>query len=135
MRAAGLVGAGVALLVPYSVIVLVASSYVVNNWRLDRFVTQFIDNPPEGANVTVRNKQVGVLTGNGDHCDYIVDIDVESALGAEAIVTHYRALPVEPAVVGEDVELLLSIETLADGKYRLNATNAPYMSALDFRCI
>ena len=135
MNAAIVVGAGIVLLVPYLVVVLIASSYVVNNWRLDRFVAQFVNNPPEGARVTLQRKQVGVLTGNGDHCDYVVDIEVQGALSGAAIVEHYRALPVESAVVGESAELGLSIETVAESTHRLNATDATYMSALDFRCI
>jgi hypothetical protein len=135
MSAAILVGAGILILVPYFVIVLAVSSYVVNNWRLDRFVAQFVDNPPEGARVTLQRRQVGILTGNGDHCDYVVDFQVQGALSAEAIVEHYRGLPVESAVVGESAEMGLSIEKVAEGRYRLNATDATYMSALDFRCI
>ena len=135
MNAAIVVGAGIVLLVPYLVAMLVASSYIVNNWRLGRFVAQFVDNPPEGAHVTLQRRQVGVLTGNGDHCDYVVDVDVQGALSGAAIVEHYWALPVESAVVGESAELRLSIETVADGTHRLNATDATYLSALDFRCI
>ena len=128
-------GVAFVLFVPYLLATAAGASHAINSLRLERFAAQFLDNSPANSKVSLAQSQVGVLTGNGNHCDFIVDIRIASNLSHDEIAAYYAAFPVRRAVAGESSEVRLVFEEVDDGIVMLNATDAPNGSALDFRCI
>ena len=107
---------------------------MINSLRLERFTGQFLSNPPEDSTLSLVQAQVGVLTGNGNHCDFIVDIEIASRLSRDEIAAHYAELPVRRAIAGESSQILLDVQRVGEGVFMLNVTDAPNGAALDFRC-
>lgn len=108
------------------------SSYAINTWRLSAFAEQFRSSPPPGTTVHLVHSEVGVLTGNGNHCDFIVSISLDGSVDASAAIRHYESLPVQHAIPGSSSEIQLALEgPRASG---LTATDAPNEPAFDIRC-
>ncbi len=106
------------------------SSYAINNWRLSAFAEQFLSSPPPGTSVRLLQSEVGVLTGNGNHCDFIVSIAFQGSGEPGAVLRHYESLPVQRAVPGDSSQIRLDLA----GAQSLTATDAPNEPAFDFRC-
>ena len=123
------------LVVPILVAAAITSSRWVNNWRLAEFSRQFQANAPSGVTVELVAARVGVFTGNGNHCDFVAEVQVIGELEAQAILNHYESIPIEKAVPGESSEVHMHIEQSSENRYRLTATDAPNGSAFDLRCI
>jgi len=128
-------GVAIVLFVPYLLATAAGVSHAINSLRLERFAAQFLDSPPASSSASLAQTQVGVLTGNGNHCDFIVDVEIASDLSRDEIAAHYAELPIRRAIAGESSEVHVVVEKIADGVFRLNASDAPNGSALDFRCI
>jgi hypothetical protein len=108
------------------------SSHAINNWRLSAFAEQFLSSPPPATSVHVVQSEVGVLTGNGNHCDFIVFISFQGPADANAVIRHYESLPVHHAIPGSTTEIQLALE--GPQASRLTATDAPNEPAFDIRC-
>ena len=108
------------------------SSHAINNWRLSAFAEQFLSSPPPGTSVHLVQSEVGVLTGNGNHCDFIVSISFQGPAEASAAIRHYESLPVQHAIPGSSSEIQLALE--GPQASRLTATDAPNEPAFDIRC-
>lgn len=109
------------------------SSRVINNWRLSAFAEQFVSSPPPGTSVRLLKSEVGVLTGNGDHCDFIVSIAFQGTSDPSTVLRHYASLPIQRAIPGSSSEIRL--ELAGPESLRLNATDAPNEAAFDVRCL
>ena len=119
-------------LLPLLWVVAGFSSHAINNWRLSAFAEQFLSSPPPGTSVQLVQSEVGVLTGNGNHCDFIVSISFQSLAEASAVVRHYASLPVQHAIPGSLSEIQLALE--GQQPSRLTATDAMNEPAFDIRC-
>lgn len=103
-------------LVPGCLMLPAASGYVASTFRLATFAGPLHRHhpPPPGTRVIAEGAEVGVLTGNGDHCDYIATV-VLGANGsvARADVERYDSrLRLRSAVAGGDPEQV-RLEVLA----------------------
>jgi hypothetical protein len=75
------------------------SAHVINNWRLDQFAAQLCEYPlPASAIEIGRQAEVGVLAGNGDHCDFVARGEIASQLPLEAVRAHYTGPQLDPAI-------------------------------------
>ncbi|MCZ7617178.1 MAG: hypothetical protein M5U32_02340 [Myxococcota bacterium] len=108
------------------------SSHAINNWRLSAFAEQFLSSPPPGISPNLVRADVGVLTGNGNHCDFIVSISFQDPAEANAAIRHYESLAVQHAIPGSSSEIQLALE--GPQASRLTATDAPNEAAFDIRC-
>jgi hypothetical protein len=120
------------LFLPLLWVVAGLSSYTINNWRLSAFAEQFLSSPPPGTSVRLLQSEVGVLTGNGNHCDFIVSISFEGSAEPSAVLRHYESLPVQHALPGSSSEIQLSLAGQQSSSLR--ATDAPNEPAFDIRC-
>jgi hypothetical protein len=108
------------------------SSHAINNWRLSAFAEQFLSSPPPGTSVRLLESEVGVLTGNGNHCDFIVSIVFQGPAEPAAVLRHYQSLPIQHAIPGSSSEIQL--ELAGSQPSSLTATDAPNEPAFDIRC-
>ena len=125
------------LAVPVLVILGTASAYAVNEWRLARFGAQLLNAPlPAHTREVARAADVGVLTGNGDHCDFVVSRALESSLSIDSLEAHFAALVLRPAISGGAGGGLPTIEIQLDSSnhYTVAAIDAPYTGIFDPRC-
>ncbi|MEM7410413.1 MAG: hypothetical protein AAF430_09285 [Myxococcota bacterium] len=109
------------------------SSFAINTWRLSTFAGQFLASPPPGTSVLLLRSDVGVLTGNGDHCDFVATFSFDGSARANAVLAHYEALPVRHAIPGSTTEIQLRLS--GQERVRLTATDAPNEAAFDVRCL
>jgi hypothetical protein len=124
------------LALPWTFVLGSASSAVINNLRLHIFSEQLIQFPlPPGARFVSSSQQVGVLTGNGDHCDFVVTISLASTRSTEAVRNHYASLELRSAIPGGASGGLpaLAVAATANG-YTVSAVDAPYEGIFDPRC-
>ena len=127
----------VLLAIPGIPVLGIASARLANNWRLDAFAAQLFEFPlPPGATVQSRHAAVGVLTGNGNHCDFVVRQELATELSIDAVRAHYHALELEPAITGgaSGGPPALEIAPRIAGGYVVTAVDAPYEFILDDRC-
>lgn len=117
---------------PLLCVIAGVSSHAINNWRLSVFAEQFLSSPPSGSSVRVLQSQVGVLTGNGNHCDFIVSIGFEGPAEPAAVLRHYESLPIQHAIPGSSSEIQLEITSAQP--FQLRATDVPNEPAFDIRC-
>lgn len=116
------------------------SAAAANNLRLSRFASQLKRYPlPEGARVISESRAVGVLTGNGDHCDFVATRRIHSSLSLEQIEAHYAKLDIQPAISGGAGAGLpiLEVERERSGTpqtFHIKIVDAPYEGILDPRC-
>lgn len=92
-------------LIPGCLVLPAASGYVANTFRLAAFADQLHEHPsPPGTRVSAKGSEVGVLTGNGDHCDYIATVVLEpyQPIGRAEVERYYSALSSRSAVPGGD---------------------------------
>ena len=124
--------------IPSAVAMAPVSSWLVDNFRLAAFERQVLKLPvPPGARVVSVNSEVGALTGNGNHCDYIVGMEIETSQAIDSIRTHYQRYSLEPAIPGgADGGLpALQVSAAAPARtVRVEAIDAPYGAFFDFRC-
>jgi len=102
---------------------------------LAEFSSQFEKHAPELASVELLRARVGVLTGNGNHCDFIVDVQVSGELPAQDIIDHYESIPIKRAVAGESTDIQMDITQTGTNRFTLTVTDAPNEAAFDMRCI
>ena len=121
-------------LLPMALFTGTASSHVVNSWRLQIFVRQFLVHAPASARMSVSSAQVGVLTGNGNHCDFVVEFTVDTAIRPDQLIQHFELLPVARAIPGESSEVHMEVVHDIAAGYTLYVADAPNGSSLDFRC-
>lgn len=122
---------------PLVLVLAVVVARLRNDRRLARFAAQLDDfPPPAGARVVHRLARVGVLTGNGDHCDFLVRQEIASNQPIERVRAHYARLRLRPAVEGGASAGLpdLTVAPRAGGGYVVSAVDAPYAAGLDERC-
>jgi hypothetical protein len=122
---------------PLLLLAAVTVAHVRNDQRLARFAAQLDRFPaPAGARVVHRLAAVGILTGNGDHCDFLARHEIASTQPIERIRAHYARLLLRPAIDGGADGGLpdLSVAPRAGGGYVVTAIDAPYGAGLDERC-
>lgn len=123
--------------IPVFVILGTASAYAVNEWRLARFGAPFLDAPlPAHTREIARAADVGVLTGNGDHCDFVVTRKLESSLPIDSLEAHFATVVLRPAISGGAGGGLPAVEIQLDSSnhYTVAAIDAPYTGIFDPRC-
>jgi hypothetical protein len=140
MRAAAFAALAL-LLLPGSIVLGALSSAVVNNFRLARFSAQLFTYPlPPGTQLITRSANVGVLTGNGDHCDFIARVDLGGEASLESLRDHYSGLHLDAAIPGgaggglPRIEIVAASGGQATG-YAVIATDAAYEGVFDVRCM
>jgi len=113
------------------------SAYAANEWRLARFGAQLLDAPlPRDTRETSRSSAVGVLTGNGDHCDFVVTRRLDSALPIDSLRAHFANIHLRPAIAGGADGGLPAIDIRVDSvrHFTITATDAAYYGTFDPRC-
>jgi hypothetical protein len=136
-RRRALYGCAGILAIPVLAILGSASAYAVNEWRLTRFGTPLLDAPlPVHTREVARTAAVGVLTGNGNHCDFVVSRQLESSLPIDSLEAHFATLPLRPAISGGAGGGLRAIEIHLDSShyFTVTAIDAPYTGIFDPRC-
>ncbi len=115
----------------------VGSATLVNNWRLDRFAAQILDAPPlREARLVAHSQEVGVLTGNGNHCDFVVRVAYASTLPVDSLRVFYRSQGIAPAVPGGTSAGPPAIDVVTTSRgFDIVLTDAPYEGLLDLRCM
>lgn len=127
----------VVLALPLLLVLAIVVARVRNDRRLARFAAQLDDfPPPAGARVVHRHAAVGILTGNGDHCDFLARHEITSALPLDSVRSHYERLRLRPAIAGGADGGLpsVSVEPRTGGGYVVTAIDAPYSATFDERC-
>jgi hypothetical protein len=130
--------AGLAVLaLPLTVAAGVLSTSFVNDLRLSKFSAQLFDHPlPPRSRAVASSSEVGILTGNGNHCDFVARLELASELGIDEVRAHYERLRLSPAIPGGADGGLPIVEVLAirPETYAVEAIDAPYGAGLDIRC-
>ena len=125
------------LAVPVGLAAIIWMTSMRNDLRLARFAAQLDDFPmPAGARRLHRLTDVGILTGNGNHCDFLARHEIATDLALDAVRAHYARLRLRPAV-GDDPEggsPLLWVDPRTGGGYVVTALDAPNAAGLDLRC-
>jgi len=135
-RSAPVTLAGIGTL-PALLMLAVLSAPIANNLRLARFSAQLFRYPlPPNSREVARKADVGLLTGNGDHCDFVASRTVESRLPLAAVRAHFAALQLKPAIGGGtgDSEPTIDVERTTTGLYVVSAVDAAYYGIFDWRC-
>jgi hypothetical protein len=125
------------ILLPALLVLGATSAYAANEWRLARFGSQLLEFPlPRSTREVAHVAEVGVLVGNGDHCDFVVTRRLESSLPLDSLKAHFAPLHLRPAIAGgADAGLpLLEIREDSVRHYSVIATDAPYEGIFDVRC-
>lgn len=123
------------LALPGLMAMMYASGALANNRRLDRFAAQLYGHPvPAQSRIVNRGARVGVLTGNGNHCDFIAEIQLASPLPLDAVRTHYERLSLRPAIHGgTGGPPWIDVVPVHQG-FTVVVTDAPYEGIPDPRC-
>ena len=124
-----------------ALVAMLLANTVVNQIRLVEFAQRVASAPlpPNTARVAVR-KEVGLLTGNGNHCDYVTELTLETELSPETIRAHYESQRFDRAVPGETdggITVLVSQAAAAPSErswYAVQVIDAPNEAWLDLRC-
>ncbi|MBX2859415.1 MAG: hypothetical protein KTR17_12200 [Cellvibrionaceae bacterium] len=108
---------------------------ILNNFYLWSFSSQIFDYPlPKGVEIISKSSEVGVLTGNGNHCDFVASLEVRSSVPIENIKSHYSNMTIQPATTGSSTEQGLSVELISPSVVKIEIWDAPGWSGFDFRC-
>lgn len=134
-------GIGLVLaVVPAAVVLGALSAFVVNNLRLGQFERQIQSLPlPPNSSVALIRSQVGVLTGNGNHCDFSVELELSAPQSLAELQSHYQSVVLVPAIPGGAGGGLPALEVSPsahgeDSTYVVAAIDAPYEGIFDVRC-
>ena len=133
-----LIAVAVVLSIPLLIVLAILDTRRRNDRRLAHFSAQLFSYPlPPRSRVLSQTAQVGVLTGNGNHCDYISRMELESWLPIAAIEAHYKELQLRPAAGdGAGAGLpAVTVDSLDLQRVTVTATDAPYPAGLDDRCM
>lgn len=125
------------LALPLTVTAGLLSTAFVNDLRLSKFSAQLFDHPlPPRSRAVASSSEVGILTGNGNHCDFVARLELASDLGIDEVRAHYERLRLSPAIPGGADGGLPIIEVLEIRRetYAVEAIDAPYGAGLDIRC-
>lgn len=125
------------LALPLTVAAGMLSAAFVNDLRLSKFSAQLFDHPlPPCSRAVASSSEVGILTGNGNHCDFVARLELASDLGIDQVRAHYERLRLSPAVPGgADGGLpLIDVSRTPRGTYSVDAIDAPYGAGFDMRC-
>ena len=126
-----LAAVGAVLIVP---ILWAVADTAVNQYRSMQFGAQLYAIPlPERTVLLKEEQRVGLLVGNGNHCDFIADLHVASALSQKEIEKYYSALRLKPVRErGDEPYVLVSAE--GEGLYLIRAVDSPNTPGMDLRC-
>lgn len=83
---------------------------MVNNWRLDQFAKRLYGYTLPPQTVVVEQKsEVNLLSGTGNHCDFVAKQTVETTLSRPEIEDFYRDANVSPVMKshGERVSIFV----------------------------
>jgi len=135
------IGVGVAALI---VLVFIFGPRVEHDNALRRFADQLYNYPPPSkTQIVSRDSQVGLLSANGNHCDYRVVQIISSELSVIDLNAYYQplrfaaALPPESKSETKDIPLQIEVlEPQGDRtQVRLTLSDFGYPPGLDFRCM
>jgi hypothetical protein len=133
-------GVAVVLAIPIAAAVWLGCDVAVNEIGARRFAAQLFDHPlPPRTRSIATVARVGVLAGNGNHCDFVAALRVESSLPQPELRAHYEALRLDPAISGgaKGGGPLVVVERTAGGdpdEWSIVATDAGYPAGFDLRC-
>ena len=133
----GLRIAAAVVALPLLLLLVVVGARVRNDRRLARFAAQLDDfRPPPGARVVHRLAAVGLITGNGNHCDFLARHEVATSLPLAFVEAHYARLRLRPAIDGgaDGGRPWVSVEPRQGGGYVVTLIDAPYSAGFDERC-
>ncbi len=119
---------------------LIVSCEVANSLRLDNFGKQLLRYPlPEGAVLREHSFDIGVLQGNGNHCDFKATLVLESSLSERELREHFRGFTPQPAIAGSELEFLqFDISELSTsigtGLFRVQLLDPGHSRYFDLHC-
>jgi uncharacterized membrane protein YtjA (UPF0391 family) len=128
------------LVLPVLYVLSFFAGHLVNNLRLAKFEDQLFDYPlPEGAEVAGRSSQVGVLLGNGNHCDFVVEQSLRTVLTVEEVRSYYSSFSPRHAIPGGAGAGAPNLQVYRpccaeDEPILVSLVDAPYEGILDVRC-
>jgi len=107
----------------------------LNNYYLSRFEKQLFDFPlPTGTVTLKKNSKIGVLTGNGNHCDFVASLEIKTDLTVAQIEGLFKNMTIKPAVSGSSTQQGIIVESISSGIKRIEIWDAPGQSGFDLRC-
>jgi hypothetical protein len=123
---------------------------LLNNYQLHKFGSNLYNYPlPPQTQITDRQAEVG-LTGNGNHCDFVVEQSFVTSLSREEIAAYYADVVFPPARsepqgwgdfwttgIHQPIQPTLEFnETSSDGRleFKLRLVDYGYPPGFDFRC-
>jgi len=119
--------------------IVIAPSAIHNN-KLNKFADNLFNYPlPRETHVLSKNKRVGLLVANGDHCDYEACLIVSTKLNKYEVVSFYRTTSL-PAADKDTTDITISVELLKEGDekenniFKISILDSGYSPALDLRC-
>ena len=125
----------VILLLPVLLLVLIIiGNTVLNSFYLWKFEKQLYNYPlPSGAKILKKNSNIGVLMGNGNHCDFIAYVELETSKSILDIEEHYKNMTILPALSNRAQQGFI-IEPVSQGVIKVKIWDAPNSSNFDLRC-
>ena len=127
--------AGLVLLVPLILVLWSFAEMGINNYRLSNFAVQLFEYAlPIQTEVLEKKSDVGLLTGNGNHCDFIARMTVKTALSKKEVEQHYSRIAPQQAISGSSSEVHLVVSSLGEGTYLVEVVDAPNNPGFDWRC-
>lgn len=123
--------------VPVLAVLGFGAAHVVNSWRLARFSAQLFTHPlPPGAREIGRRTELGLLAGDGNHCDFVATQELATTLPIEAVRAHYARLRLRPAIGAGTgrLEIEVAPHAAGGGVVVVTAVDAPYEDIFDLRC-
>lgn len=115
---------------------------IIHNNKLSDFANNLYNYPlPEKTKVLSKDKDVGVLVANGNHCDYMAFMTLSTKLSENHILSYYQAALLPTAEENNNKENVKVTVELSDKRdelgnlvYRIEILDSGYSSGLDFRC-
>ena len=121
---------------PYAIflnpLVLIDMGY--NNFLLWQFQKQLFNYPlPENTKILTQKSEIGLLQGNGNHCDFEARLTIQSSNSTKAIIEHYRKLKISSAF-GDGINLYQTIEEIEPEIISITIGDSHSDPSMDFRC-
>ena len=124
------------LVVPVFFGSVLAASYFANSMHLASFASQVAKfPPPPQSTIVFQSEKVGVFVGMGHHCDFLVQLTLESDIPVEAVRAHYSSLKLRPAIPGRHSQgPWIDVQESGSHHRTVRITDGPYSRNVDIRC-
>lgn len=104
-----------------------------NNFLLWNFRNQLFNYPlPKDTEIVKKESKIGLLQGNGNHCDFEAKLTLKSNNSPEKIVEHYSGMDIFSVFGGTNI--YKRIEKIESGIFTITIGDSHYDSGMDFRC-